>query len=65
VVTGILIFTNVFDSRIYFAGNALYKYMFAGILVVYGIFRAYNAYQKITAKHRQYHYWHGNDDEQE
>jgi hypothetical protein len=60
---GILIFTNVFDSRTYFANNNLIRYMFGGLLIVYGIFRAYNSYLKITSKHKRYHYWHGNDDE--
>jgi len=57
LVTGILILSNVFDSRAYFADNGFIRYLFGSILVVYGIFRAYNAYLKITAKEKKYHYW--------
>jgi len=63
VVTGILIFINIFDSRVYFAGNNYYRYLFGGLLFVYGIFRAYNSYLKITAKHKRYHYWHGEEED--
>ena len=57
LVTGILILSNVFNSSVYFADNGLIRYLFGSILVVYGIFRAYNAYLKITAKEKKYHYW--------
>jgi len=56
VVTGILILSNTFDSRAYFA-NGYFRYMFGGILVAYGLFRAYNSYLKVTAKKKVYHYW--------
>jgi len=60
---GILVSINIFDSRIYFANNELYRYLFGGILIIYGIFRAYNSYLKITAKPRKYHYWNRDDEE--
>jgi uncharacterized membrane protein HdeD (DUF308 family) len=63
VVTGILIFTNIFDSRTYFASNSFIRYMFGAVLIVYGLFRAYNSYLKITEKKRQYHYWKDEDEE--
>ena len=63
MVTGILIFTNIFDSRSYLSNNGIMRYMFGAILIVYGIFRAYNSYLKLTAKKKQYHYWRDEEDE--
>lgn len=62
VVMGILILSNILDSKIYFGGNNLIRYIFGGMLVVYGIFRAYNSYLKITAKPKKFHYWNPGDD---
>jgi hypothetical protein len=60
---GILIFTSIFETRAYFANNSFIRYMFGSILLLYGVFRAYNSYLKITAKEKKYHYW--NKDEEE
>lgn len=37
--------------------------MFGAILIVYGLFRAYNSYLKISAKPKKYHYWKEEDEE--
>ncbi len=65
MVMGILILSNILDSRIYFGGNELMRWMFGGILVVYGAFRAYNAYSKAKTQGRKYHYWKGNEEDDE
>jgi hypothetical protein len=63
MMMGILILSNILDYKIYFGGNGLMRWTFGGILIVYGIFRAYNAYTKIKYQDRRFHYWRGNDDE--
>ena len=50
-VMGILILTGAFNTDELFRNNEFIRYLFGAILVVYGIFRAYNAYHKI--KHPQ------------
>lgn len=64
MVMGILIFTSVFDTHTYFANNTFIRYMFGSILLIYGVFRAYNSYLKITAKQRNYHYWKKDEEEE-
>ena len=61
---GILILSNILDSKVYFGGNELMRWMFGGILVVYGIFRSYNAYMKMKNQGRKFHYWRGNEDDE-
>ena len=64
MVMGILILSNILDSKVYFGGNELMRWMFGGILVVYGIFRAFNAYSKMKNQGRKFHYWRENADEE-
>ncbi len=63
MVMGILILTNVLDYRIYFGSNQLMRWFLGALLLVYGIFRAYNAYIKIKYTDRKFHYWHSEDEE--
>jgi NADH:ubiquinone oxidoreductase subunit 2 (subunit N) len=63
LMTGILILTNILDYRIYFGSNQLMRWMLGVLLVIYGIFRAYNAYSKIKYQGRKFHYWKPDDDE--
>ena len=63
MVMGILILGNILDSKVYFGGNELMRWMFGGILVVYGIFRAFNAYSKMKNQGKKFHYWRGNEEE--
>lgn len=54
---GILFFIYPFPQETYLGGNDFIRYTFAGLLVVYGIFRAYNAVIKLKQKNRKYHYY--------
>lgn len=47
MVMGILILTGAYSTGELFAGNEFVRYLFGGILIIYGMFRAYNAYNKI------------------
>jgi uncharacterized membrane protein HdeD (DUF308 family) len=57
MMMGILFLSYPFPSTTYLGANDFIRYMFGGLLIVYGIFRAYNAYTKIKNKDRKYHYY--------
>lgn len=61
-VMGILILTGAYNTAELFKGNEFYRWIFGGILVVYGVFRAYNAYLKMKYKDKKLHYY-DNDEE--
>ena len=63
LMMGILILSYPFPPTTYLGNNDFIKYMFGGMLIVYGIFRAYNAYLKIKQKDRKLHYYEKGDDE--
>lgn len=62
MVMGILILTGAYNTAELFRGNESFRWIFGGILVVYGIFRAYNAYLKAKTHGRKLRYY-DNDDE--
>lgn len=47
MVMGILILSGAYSTGELFAGNEFVRYLFSAILIIYGLFRAFNAYQKI------------------
>jgi cytochrome c biogenesis protein CcdA len=57
VVMGILILAGAYNTGELFRNNEFIRYLFGGILVVYGIFRAYNAYLKMKHKNRKLRYY--------
>lgn len=44
---GILILSGAYNTGELFKNNEFIRYLFGGILVIYGIFRARNAYMKM------------------
>ena len=63
LMMGILILSYPFPQTTYLGNNDFIKYMFGGMLIVYGIFRAYNAYLKLKQKERKLHYYEERDEE--
>ena len=61
VMMGILFLSYPFPSSTYLGANELIRYVFGGLLIVYGIFRAYNAFMKLRQKERKYHYYDSQD----
>jgi hypothetical protein len=47
LVMGILILSGAYNTGELFRNNELFRYLFGGILLVYGVFRAYNSYLKL------------------
>jgi len=60
---GILILSGAYNTGELFRNNELFRYLFGGILLVYGIFRAYNAYLKIKQGPRNFRYYDDPPDE--
>lgn len=54
---GILFLSYPFPSSTYLGANEFIRFTFGGLLIVYGIFRAFNAYTKLKRKDRKYHYY--------
>ena len=54
---GILILSGAYTTGELFRNNDFFRYLFGGILVFYGIFRAYNAYMKIRQGPRNFRYY--------
>lgn len=63
LMMGILILSYPFPQTTYLGNNDFIKYMFGGMLILYGIFRAYNAYIKLKQKDRKLHYYEERDEE--
>ncbi len=63
MVMGILILTGAYNTAELFSGREFLRWIFGGILVVYGVFRAYNAVLKIKQKPRKLRYYE--DDEED
>lgn len=57
VMMGILFLIYPFTPETYLGGNDFIRYAFGGLLVVYGIFRTYNAVIKLKQKDRKFHYY--------
>jgi hypothetical protein len=57
MVMGILILSGAYSTGELFSNNEFIRYMFGAILVVYGIFRAYNAYVKMRYGGRKFRYY--------
>jgi len=57
LVMGILILTGAYNTGELFKNNEFFRWIFGGILVVYGIFRAYNAYLKMQNQGRKLRYY--------
>ncbi|HWA07206.1 MAG TPA: hypothetical protein VG961_11710 [Ignavibacteria bacterium] len=57
MVMGILILTGAYNTGELFKNNEFFRWIFGGILVVYGIFRAYNAYLKMQNHGRKLRYY--------
>jgi len=64
LMMGILILSYPFPPSAYLSANEFIKYMFGGLLIVYGIFRGYNAYIKLKQKDKKMHYYNDPDDEE-
>lgn len=47
MVMGILILSGAYSTGELFKNNEFVRYLFGGVLIAYGIFRAFNAYHKI------------------
>lgn len=60
---GILILTGAYNTAELFKGNESFRWLFGGILSVYGLFRAYNAYLKMQNSGKKLHYYDRNEDE--
>ena len=60
---GILILSGAYNTGELFRNNELFRYLFGGILLVYGIFRAYNAYLKIKQGPRNFRYYDPPDED--
>ncbi len=54
---GILILTGAYNTAELFKGNEFFRWIFGGILVLYGIFRAWNAYIKMQNQDRKLRYY--------
>ncbi len=59
---GILILTGAYSTGEMFKNNEFFRWTFGGILVVYGIFRSYNAYQKMQNQGRKLRYYDRDED---
>jgi len=57
LVMGILILTGAYNTAELFKGNEFFRWIFGGILVVYGLFRAYNAYLKLQNQGKKLRYY--------
>lgn len=56
-VMGILILTGAYNTGELFKGNEFFRWIFGGILVIYGVFRAYNAYLRMKNSGKKLHYY--------
>ncbi|MBE2216802.1 MAG: hypothetical protein IAE90_01270 [Ignavibacteria bacterium] len=63
LVMGILILTGAYNTAELFKGNESFRWLFGGILSVYGLFRAYNAYLKMQNSGKKLHYYDRKEDE--
>ena len=54
---GILILTGAYNTAELFKGNEFFRWIFGGILVVCGLFRAYNAYLKLQNQGKKLRYY--------
>lgn len=63
LMMGILILSYPFPPSAYLSANEFVKYMFGGLLIVYGVFRGYNAYIKLKQKPRKLHYYDREDED--
>jgi len=62
LVMGILILTGAYNTGELFRNNEFIRYLLGGILVVYGIFRAQNAYMKMKQGSRRMRYYEQDED---
>lgn len=60
---GILFLSYPFPETTYLGANDFIRYMFGGLLIVYGIFRAYNAYIKLKQNNKKLHYYDSGDEQ--
>jgi cytochrome c biogenesis protein CcdA len=63
MVMGILILTGAYNTGELFKNNEFVRYLFGGILVIYGIFRAYNVYLKMKHGNKKLHYYDADEDQ--
>jgi hypothetical protein len=54
---GILILSGAYNTGELFKNNGFIRYLLGGILVIYGIFRAHNAYMKLKQGTRKLRYY--------
>lgn len=54
---GILILSGAYNTGELFRNNEFIRYLFGGILVIYGIFRAHNSYMKMKHGTRRLRYY--------
>lgn len=62
VMMGILFLVYSFPKTTFLGSNEFIRYSFGGLLIVYGIFRAYNAYVKQRLKSKKLHYYDSRDE---
>ena len=63
MMMGILFLIYPFPPGTYLGENDFIRYMFAGFLILYGTFRAYNSFQKLKQKNKKLHYYDRETDE--
>jgi cytochrome c biogenesis protein CcdA len=64
LVMGILILTGAYNTGELFRNNEFVRYIMGFILIVYGIFRAFNAWQKIkNPAPKRLRYYDNDEDE--
>ena len=54
---GILILSGAYNTAELFSNNELFRWLFGFILVIYGIFRTFNAVMKLKQKPRNPRYY--------
>jgi uncharacterized membrane protein HdeD (DUF308 family) len=57
LMMGILFLVYPFPETSYLSENNFIRYMFGGLLIVYGIFRGFNAYSRLKNRNKKLHYY--------
>ncbi len=63
MVMGILILTGAYNTAQLFRNNEFVRFLFGAVLVIYGIFRAYNVYLKMKQGSKRELHYYDNDSE--
>jgi hypothetical protein len=64
MVMGILVLSGAYNTTELFSGKEFLRWIFGGILVVYGLFRAYNVILKLKQKPRKLRYYDDEEDDE-